>query len=214
MTRLVLALAISFLAASAYAGIGENFEKASVGLSGSGEIFLDLDEFMSPANDDLYTTLRLDPTVWFYPWDRLAWSLSPRLRFENNIVDSAPETWLMFGASTALRYNLVMDPDASSGPSLAFSLGVGADVWRFLGDQSVWLYYYLDPTIILYYFVTERIAPFLSLDPVLLAGYWTNDSAGAPLVVALRDQLELTLSVRIGISFHFPYRDRTLDPDD
>ena len=98
----------------------------------------------------------------------------------------------------ALDYFMVNNPGASTGlvPSVGVSLGLVYDTYENLFTE-------LSPRIRAYYFITERIAPYLMIQPTLWFPTWAGEDFDI-------EYTQLTVRAYIGFSFHIPSKDVVL----
>ena len=74
---------IAFAGTSLFADIGENFERAGIAYRGGGNIWIDLDDFMDPSNEDFAVGLNIFPGFEFFMMDYLSYWIEPHFQRSN-----------------------------------------------------------------------------------------------------------------------------------
>jgi hypothetical protein len=189
----VIAFLLLIIPCLAFANIGENFAPAGTYLSGSAGITTDFGSL-----DDIelsYWEFWIEPTFGFFPANNLSIGLSPSFYLWNYPATYLDPRWQVSGGLN-LSYYFVAEPDASTGLVPAIGLN-----WRIFYDryyEEIWTN--LTPDVRLYYFITDRIAPYLSLSGIGV-GY---DLTYTEFYTWLEPQ------VKIGIAWFLPSRDVVL----
>jgi hypothetical protein len=186
-------LAVAFVGGAAFADVGENFEARALALGGSVNLSLDFGNFSNLGLD--YYFLGVSPALSFFPIEKTSLNLLPSLYVWGYPAgdDVNWEVSLGFGST----YFFVLDPDAYTG--LVPWVGVSARIGYSGSQESIFAS--LEPSAGLYYFLTDRIAPYLDLSLVSLGISPGGDSL---VYVALRP------SLAVGMSYHLPNPERVL----
>lgn len=175
---LIVFLAI-ILSSFAFAdSIGENFDAGGVQIGGSGYYY---------ETSDSYWAFNLNPTVTFYFLDNLYYRTGLDIYlndYEDNYLD------LSLGAG----YTFVFSPSATRGSVLAagFNSYMALPFWE--NDMT----YILTPYLEFLYFLTPRIAPYVTLNLIRLN------------LISDYDLVSTYLKVSFGISFYMPVKDKVL----
>lgn len=203
MKKLILSTLYSLLLMNfTYAGIGENFEPAGIRIAGGGSFSFSLPELKN--TDEYYLSASLSPSFGIMTIRNLELGIGVGYHFFHSKHDNDWETnFNTISLGTSLQYFFVKNPENSKG--IVNSLGIQLSGYLYIDRYHNWpesqkdennLGFSVSPFYSLYFFVTERIAHYLSVRPTLGTSY--------------RDYDELSFNVYFvfGISFHFPRKMR------
>ena len=214
----VLALVLALPAL--HADIGEDFAKGGIGFSGGGSVFLDFGQLLNSADTYFRWSLTLEPSVDYYVADRLSLFLAPWFTYDSETLDADNvDNTVTYGAEAGLSYAFVSRPDAQRGLVPAIGVGLAAAVYpggwgKFLGsdydNQSLNLYLLLGVPFRLFFFLNDRVAPYVGLRPRVWYLVSARDSSGTTLSPPSQERLYVDLSVTLGVSFHVPTRNATM----
>ncbi len=170
-------LSTVLISAVTFAGIGENFEKGGMWFGGGGWFSLrDLGE-----DNEATFSITLDQS--FYLVDNFSFGFYESYHHFYDI------NYLSLGLS--LGYTFLKDGELSQGPAHTLSLGSGFSI--DLGDADN-KYLTVSPKYKFEYFVTERIAPYIS--------------AGPAFSFDLNETVTTDLDLNVGLALHFPTKMR------
>jgi len=205
VSTVLLALALPVL----HADIGENFAKGGIALSGSISFFNDFYYFLDDTEDRGHWSLEVTPELEYFAADRVSVWLSPWLSYEsmkydaNNINNS-----LGWGISLGGRYAFVRDPTAQKG--MVFSLGasLGLAFYPSVDDLiagvttpgNSWTNLQLTFLPRLYFFVNDRLAPFIGITPRLGYVLSYKDGSGAKIDLTSEESLFGSVTATVGIT--------------
>ncbi len=213
---LVIVGLLGALALPAFADIGENFERGGIGFGGAAAFYYDFSYFLDSTNQYRYWYLDVYPRITFLLVDNLALQLEPSFYYRIQHNDKANiYRRMFFGLSGSVTYYLVPDPRAMQGLVPAFGLGLGVTIEPGVDDlvggaTQVNNYLYTDATVgprfALYYFLTDRFSPYVSVQPTL---YYTLSAqvSGAPLGLTAAQRALLRLNAYVGFTYHVPNKD-------
>ena len=206
---LVLAAALALSLPALYADIGENFAKGGIGLSGSISFYNNFYYFLDDTEDRGNWSLEVAPELEYFAADRVSVSLSPWLTYESMTydVDNIDKS-LGFGISVGGRYAFLRDPAAQKG--MVFSLGASLGLAFYPsvddlktgvttpGNSMTSLLLTFLPR--LYFFVNDRLAPFIGITPRL--GYLLSykDGSGAKIDLTSEESLFGSVTATLGIA--------------
>lgn len=194
-------LLILFLMRISYAGIGENFVPAGFSITGNGSFSYSQPELK---RDEYTLHCSLSPSFGLMTVKNLELGFSVGYRFFYFKHDNDWETnYNTISLGTSLQYFFVKNPDKNKGVvnSLGIQLSGYLDIDRYhnwpesFKDENN-LGFSVSPFYSVYFFITERIAPYLSVRPTLGTSYIEND------------ELSFDIYLFFGISFHFPRKMR------
>ncbi len=193
--RSVIFLCILLVPFVSYASIGENFLAAGSYLSGSAGIEMDFGSFEAPELS--FYEVWVSPSIGFFPVNNLSLSVGASLDLWDYPLDLLyTMRWTIIGAVNLTRY-FVSQPDASAGLVPAVSLGTNIGYNAYYG--SVWIN--LFPGMSLYYFISERVAPYVSLSGI---------GVGLGLVPSVSFYTWLNPRLTVGVSWFIPSKDRAM----
>lgn len=221
----VAALLLVLVAGFGAAEIGENFEAAGISLWGGGSVFFDLGYFLDPDYEDFYWSVTVSPGFDFLVADNLALYVNPWLSFsgdkyyDGTIPGTVVDKTLQFGASGGVMYYVVSDPTASTGMVPGFGGGLGVSIDPDATDtldgidlmsDGLDVRAYLQLVGRLYWFLNDRLAPYVALAPRLdyIAYYRSWD--GTVWEGEFADRLTLEVSLTFGMSFWIPNKKAVL----
>lgn len=205
----VLALALPVL----HADIGENFAKGGIGLSGSVSFYNNFYYFLDDTEDRGFWSLEVAPELEYFAADRFSVWLSPWLTYESMTysVDNIDKS-LGFGVSVGGRYAFVRDPTAQKG--MVFSLGasLGLAFYPSVDDLiagvttpgTSWTNLQLTFLPRLYFFVNDRLAPFIGITPRLGYVLSYKDGSGVKIDLTSEESLFGSVTATIGIAMFIP----------
>ena len=194
-TRLVVVGAICTTTVS-FAEIGENFTPAGIELYGDLYLSLDAGWIFSESNDLQELEIGLRPGIATFFAQNLSFYISPQFFFYRDLTTSTNfwELIIYFGVT----YYFVSNPWATTGLVPSVDLGImfeyEQDEDRFIG---------LAPRVRLLYFVTDRIAPSVSL-----VAYFSNPNYYGSVFSI--ENTRVWIEMFVGMSFFFPSKDRVL----
>lgn len=180
-----------FLPLISNAGIGENFEPAGISLGGSGIFtFTSFDA----KEGDYRLMASILPTLGIMTVRNLEANMFLGYAF-NYHKSNSKRLYNMILGGAGLKYFFVKNPDLNQG--IVSSLGIMIDGHFFIHSDNENTYgFTISPGYNMYFFVTERIAPYWGLHPSF--GIWDVQEPA----------LYVNLNVSFGISFHFPRKMR------
>jgi hypothetical protein len=210
---LVLALALVLSLPALYADIGENFAKGGIGLSGSVSFYNNFYYFLDDTEERSYWSLDVAPELEYFAADRLSVWLSPWLTYESSKIDAINnDKSLGFGVSVGGRYAFVRDPTAQKG--MVFSLGasLGLAFYPSVDDLiagvttpgTSWTNLQLTFLPRLYFFVNDRLAPFIGITPRLGYVLSYKDGSGVKIDLTSEESLFGSVTATIGIAMFIP----------
>jgi len=220
-----VALLLALCAGLAFAEIGENFEAAGISLWGGGSLVLDLGPFLDATSDYLYWSVTVSPGFDFLLVDKLAFYVNPWLSFsryedyDSGYGGIVVDKTLWLGAGAGLTYYLVRDPTADTGLVAAVGGGLGVLVGPGVTDtldgmdlpsDSLSVSAYLELVARLFWFLNDRLAPYVNLTPRLDYVAYQRDSGGTVLDFAFKERLSLGFSLTFGMSFWIPNKKAAL----
>jgi len=222
MKKRILILAVVLVAALPvlYGDIGENFAKGGIGFSGGGSVFVDFNQLLNSADEYFRWNITLEPAVDFYIADRLSMYLAPWFSFDSETFDADNSTkTTRYGAEVGLSHAFVRNPAAQKG--LVPTIGAGLAVSFYPGPsglssgvefdyQSQNVYLRLGVPFRLFFFLNDRVAPYVGLRPRIW--YWMSakDIYGNSYSPPSEERLYLDASLSFGISFHVPNKNTTM----
>jgi hypothetical protein len=217
---LVLAAALALALPALYADIGENFAKGGIGFSGGGSVFVDFNQLLNSADEYFRWTITLEPAVDFYVADRLSLYLAPWFSFDSETFDADNSTKTSrYGAEVGLSYAFVRNPSAQKG--LVPALGAGLAVSFYPGSsglssgvefdyQSQYVYLRLGVPFRLFFFLNDRVAPYVGLRPRIWYLISAKDIYGNSFSPPSEERLYFDASLTFGISMHIPNKNATM----
>jgi hypothetical protein len=217
---LVFAVALALSVPVLYGDIGENFAKGGIGLSGSVSFYNNFYYFLDDTEERSYWSLDVSPELEFYVADRTSLWLAPWLSYESMKydVDDIYKS-LGLGFSVGGKYAFLMDPAAQKG--MVFSLGAAVGLGFYPGvadlvagvqtpddSMAVYLFLYFIPR--LYFFVNDRLAPYVGITPRL--GYLLSyrDAAGTKIDYTSEQSVFASITATLGIAWFIPSRNASL----
>jgi opacity protein-like surface antigen len=204
-TKRVLLLACVLLVATAAivsADIGETFERAGIALWGGGTFYIDFGQVLDSASKYSYWEATLDPGVDFYAANNLTFYLNPFFGYSSEVDYTGNiDRNMYFGANVGLRYYFVSDPKAQRGMVPAIGADVGLKAYPGVDDKSLLLWGTLRVPLRLYFFVNDRLAPYVGLTPGLWYLLTQKDSAGTTLTFDSKQRFYLDANISLGIAF-------------
>jgi hypothetical protein len=216
---LLLAAVLAFSLPVLHADIGENFAKGGIGLSGSISFFNNFYYFLDDTEERGYWSVEVAPELDFFVAYRTSVSLAPWFSYQSRKYDADNiERDLGFGASLGVSHVFVMDPAAQRG--IVFNLGASIGLWFYPGiddldtgatvpDVSMTLVslYFLPR---LYFFVNDRLAPYVGISPRLNFVLSYKDDAGTKIDLTSQESLSGSITATIGIAYFIPSRNASL----
>ncbi len=212
-TTLVLVLSLAVALPALHADIGENFVKGGIGLSGSVSFYNNFYYFLDDTDERSYWSLEVAPEFEYFLADRVSLWFSPWFSYESMKYDTANiDKSLGFGLSVGGRRAWVPHPEAQKG--LVFILGgsLGLSFYPGVDDlvagvetpDSSMTVVVLTIMPRLYFFLNDRLAPFVGVTPRL--GYIVSykDSAGMKIDLTSRESVNGSLTVTLGVGWFIP----------
>jgi len=217
---LVLSLALVLSLPALYADIGENFAKGGIGLSGSVSYFNNLFYFMDDTDQRKFWSVDVSPGIEFFVANKTSVTFAPWLYYESAADD--PDNiyrYMNYGLRVGASHVFLADPAAQRG--LVFSIGgsIGLGLYPTLDDliagvetpnnySRVDILLYFTPR--LYYFLNDRLAPFIGITPHV--GYILSykDPGGTKVDLTSQESIRATLTATVGISWFIPSKNASL----
>jgi len=216
---LVLSVVLALSLPALYADIGENFAKGGIGLSGSVSFYNNFYYFLDDTEERSYWSLDVAPELEYFAADRLSVWLSPWLTYESRKIDAINiDKSLGFGISVGGRYAFVRDPTAQKG--MVFSLGasLGLAFYPSVDDLIAgattpgisWTNLQLTFLPRLYFFVNDRLAPFIGITPRLGYVLSYKDGSGVKIDLTSEESVFGSITATLGIAWFIPSRNASL----
>jgi hypothetical protein len=164
--------------------------------------------------------VNIDPGIDVYAANKLSFYLNPFLGYssEQTDVDNIDRN-MNFGVNLGIRYYFVSDPKAQRGmvPSLGADVGLKAYPGvkdKSLGveteDKRLLLWASLRVPLRLYFFMNDRLAPYVGLTPGLWYLLTQKDASGTTLTLESKQRFYLDASVSLGMAFFIPNKKAAL----
>ena len=213
---LVLVLSVTPL----FADLGEDFAKGGIGLAGSLSLYNNYYYFQDPAEQRKFWSLDVSPTIDYYVADRLALRLSPYFHYESFTTDpNNIDRYEAYGVRLGLDYAVVMDPAAKQGLVLTVGGLIGFALYPTVNDlvggvetpnnfQMTNLLFTITPR--LYYFLNDRLAPYIGITPQFAYVVSYSDPSGATVNLTSQQRLRADVTLTRGIAFFIPNKDATM----
>ena len=217
---LVLAVVLALSLPILYSDIGENFAKGGIGFSGGGSVYVDFNQLLNSADEYFHWIIAIAPAVDFYVADRLALYFAPWFSYDSETLNPDEVTNITkYGAEVGLGYAFVSNPAAQKG--LVPTIGAGLAVAFYPGwsgisggvefdNQSQLIYLRLGVPLRLFFFLNDRLAPYVGINPRAWYRVLAKNSSGTAYSPPIEYQLYVDASVSFGISFHIPTRNSTM----
>jgi hypothetical protein len=189
-------LATLGLGGQVFADIGENFAPAGF------EIYGDIYLYFAPGwifwdfNEPQDLELGVRPGIASFIAQNLSFYVSPQFIYHKDLPASS-SSWALI-TDAGISYYFLGDPKATTG--MVPSVGVGLDLGYAQGGD---LFVGLAPRLRLLYFLTDRIAPYIMLEPFFSIPISPGSGFAA-------ENIYLAVTTYVGMSFYFPSRDFTL----
>jgi hypothetical protein len=220
-----VALLVALGAGPAFAQIGENFEPAGISLWGGGSLYFNVGYFLDPDFEDFYWSFEVSPGFDLLFVKNLSFYVNPWVSFasdkyyDSGIPGTVVDKTLQFGLSGGLTYYLVRDPQASVG--LVPAVGGGVGVWldpdatdtldgMDLTSDGLEVGAYLELVGRVYWFLNERLAPYVGVTPRAYYEIYYRDWDGTVWDGPFRERLMLDVSVAFGVSYWIPNKQAAL----
>jgi hypothetical protein len=207
-------LMLSMLASTANADVGEDFQKGGIALMGSGSFYYDLGRILDSANQYNYWKLSLAPEIDFLFEDNWTFYITPYLTYSSTQTDASNSSgYLYYGAEVGLSRYFVSDSKAQSGFVPAVGVAIGLEFDPGVGDKVAGvqtstksLYTYMDLVIPvrLFYFINDRLAPYVSIVPRLWYTIGAADSSGITIALTSQQRVFLDVGIYFGMSIWVP----------
>ena len=193
---ILVVLGIVALTGHTFADIGENFAPAGIEIYGDLYLSYEAGWVFWEFNEPQYLEIGLRPGIAIFFAQNLSFFVSPQFYYYKDLpLDSS---FWEFVISSGIAYYFVRDPSATTG--FVPSIGVGL---RFEFEKDEDFFIGLAPRLRLLYFLTDRIAPYVLLEP-----YFTfQNFSGTDFSI---EDTYLTVRTYVGMSFYFPSRDYVL----
>ncbi len=202
------------------AQIGRNFEKAGVGLGGGVSIYNDMGYVLNGSDTYNYWEIEVFPRANFYIADN--WDIEIRLilnyQYEKIDSDNIYKSG-NYGINLSLSRAFVRHPEATRGfvPTLGCSIGFlsepGIDD-KESGlidvDATLTLSLNLGPQFYLYYFLNQRLSPFIGIYPRFIYTILYKDDMGNRINLSFDQRTSFRYSASIGITYWLPNREISL----
>lgn len=205
-----------------FTGIGENFEKGGIAFSGSAYFSYDPYQIFNDENEQYSLYFGISPSIYLYIFNNIAFSISPSFSINHYHIDDDNSTSrINCGIMTGFSYYFVRNPDAKTGfvPSLGFNIGIsvlpsafGKDEGNKVDDNSFIFNLAMDPTFTAYFFITERVAPYIRVTPYVTLRLIEKDFFGTNVNSSFKDKIRCKLFISIGFSWHRPRKSVVLIP--
>jgi hypothetical protein len=214
LTVVVLALVLVLSLPIVYADIGENFAKGGVALSGSVSFYNNFYRVTDSTEERNFWSLDVSPGLDYYVADRVAVGVSPWLSYSSFTNGSDIKIKdLSFGFSAGGYYAFVPDPAAQKGLVVTLGGAVGLSFFPGVADLAAGvevpddsmetdLLLYLTPR--LYFFLNDRLAPYVGLTPRLVYILSLKDDTGAKVDLTSQESLYARVTATVGISWFIP----------
>jgi len=217
---LVLAVVLVLSLPALYADIGENFAKGGVALSGSVSFYNNFYRLTDSTDERNFWSLDVSPGLDYYVADHFSIGVSPWFSYES--YTNGPDTYtkaMSYGLSVGGDYAFVRDPAAQRGLVVTLGGALGLDFYPGVADLSAGvevpddsmetdLRLYLRPR--LYYFLNDRLAPYIAITPRLSYMLSLKDSSGATVDRTSEERLYARLWVTVGIAWFIPSKKASL----
>ncbi|OHD26238.1 MAG: hypothetical protein A2064_06885 [Spirochaetes bacterium GWB1_66_5] len=217
---LVWALALVLSLPALYADIGENFAKGGIGLTGSLSFYNNFYRIADSTDERNYWSLDLSPELDFFVADRVSIEFAPWFFYDSTKTDpNNIERSMGFGFGIGGSYAIVPDPSAVRGLVLALGGLISLDFYPATDDllggvevsddySETDLRLYFTPRA--YYFLNDRLAPFVGITPRLAYVVSLKDPAGNKVDLTSQQRLYLRMTATVGISWFIPSRNASL----
>jgi len=215
----------------AFADIADNFMAGGIAFTGSGSFSDNIGNPADTSNQYSHLTITVSPVVTFYLLDFFAFSLSPSFSYASNYTDSnSYQPTLTYGVSVGFTWYPYFDPahffERNSwmwNPNypliLAFGVSAGPFVNQYLSGKysngtpyggSMQLAIHVTPSLGIYYFISERYALDLILNPTVSIPIRVfYGSSNSPTSFYPTSDLQFTPTVTFGITFFVPWAERS-----
>ncbi|GEM_PF-4322100 len=179
-----------------FADLGDNFKAAGYRFLGGLSFYLDGGNIFAENNQLNYFSMNLYPEVGFLLIDKLAIWVQPNFYFEKHFSDNS--NYWSAGFNTGFSYYFLQDPKAKSGlvPAFSFSLSPSC-------NSNSDIYFVLHPGVRAFYFITETIAPYVSIAPSFFIPIYEGTGFDT-------DNISMSFRTHIGISYWIPNKDVVL----
>jgi len=188
---LFVVLALIGITGQGFADIGENFAPAGIELYGDMYLSFEAGWIFWDFNEAQYLEWGVRPGIATYISQNVSFYVSPQFSYEKDLTTDLNRWDIILYSGIA--YYFLSDPRATTG--LVPSIGAGIA----LEYDNYWEKFFigLAPRVRVLYFLTDRIAPYLLLEPYF----------SAPLSDFMTENIYLTIRAYVGMSFYFPSRD-------
>ena len=187
-------LILAGISGQAFADIGENFAPAGIEVYGDLYLSFEAGWIFWEFNEAQYLELGLRPGIATYISPNLSFYVSPQFNYEKDLP-SGSSRWEVILYS-GIAYYFVSNPGAATGLVPSIGAGIAIEYDNYWDE----IYLGLAPRVRLLYFLTDRIAPYILLEPYF----------SAPMSDFMTENIYLTIRAYVGMSFYFPSRDYVL----
>jgi hypothetical protein len=196
-----------------WAGIGDNFQASSLILGGSMSFKMDKENLDVDTDD--FQLFQLNPSFGLFVADGLSVFFYPSVRYQRGDGDYYTFSTgydyyktMQYGVSLGLNYYIPLTaPSSPFGPVLSLGAGLGMRISSGTqalneGEKLIWddPYKYIDLSgyIDYYFFLTERVAPYLEVVP------------GYTMMLGETPVKYFEVTAKVGIAFFLPSRQMSL----
>lgn len=212
---LILLLFTSLLC---YPDLGENFEAGGITFGGGIFFLYNPGKLFDPENKFVVIDIdaRPDMSIFIFKNQTIRFAVNFHYRFQHN-SPSDYYNQFHFGCIAGYEYFFVNNPEADKGfvRSIGFRCGISFLPGRLGRQKSLTInepfniYINAGPSFSAYYFINDRVAPFIDVSPFLnFPVYSSRDTSEIPYF----NRVSFQQYLYIGISVHFPRNSIVLIP--
>jgi len=207
---LMLLICLLLICYQAFGDIGENFESAGYSLGGGLSFHYDAGEIFDEEDEYSYLSLSINPRIGFFLVDNLDFSISPNLYYSRYNETGYIRAGIGFGSD----FFLVENPDVETGIVPSFGIDVSLNL-RSSEGKSLSMDIDFGPDFRLYYFLKERVAPYIGIFPNISLRRGIRDYEGDPVEhdESFYKDLDFSVMVGVGITFFLPNEDIVILPN-
>jgi len=198
----------------ASADLGEDFEPGGIALLGSGSLYYDLGSILDSSSQYNSWSLSLGPEVDFLFQRNSTFYLAPYFAYSSRQLNSSNITRSMYyGAVLGFLGYLVPDSKAMNGLVPALGVAIGFELDPGVGDKvsgvettdsSLYTYVDLMIPVRFYYFINDRLAPYLSIVPRVWYEVGAINSSGSPVTLTFAQRVYMDVGIYFGMSLWVP----------
>jgi hypothetical protein len=217
---LFLVCVLLAVAAFTFADIGENFQKGGIELSGSIVFYNNFYRITDSTDKRNYWSLDVEPGLDYFVADRFSVGVAPWFSYSSYTNGTNNNTKDMsYGFRVGGYYAFVSDPAAQRG--LVFTLGGSVGLSFYPGvpdlaagievpDKSMETDLLVNLTPRLYFFLNDRLAPYIGLTPQLIYILSYKDLSGTKVTLTSKESLYARVTGVVGIAWFIPSKKASL----